>query len=74
MDGIKITYPQVSIGFDPNCDAFRVMSDQLNQCEKLPANVRDMAIEHCGLFDKEAIFLGNKTNLLQMTVSDFECS
>ena len=71
--GIEIVYPQVSIGFDASCDSFRVMSDKLNQCAKLPSNVKQMAIEHCGLFDQQAIFLGNKTNFLHMTVSRFEC-
>lgn len=72
-NGIEIVYPQVSIGFDASCSAFRVMSDKLNQCEKLPENVKNMAIEHCALFDRQAIFTGNKTNLLHMTVSRFEC-
>ena len=72
-NGIEIVYPQVSIGFDANCSAFRVMSDKLNQCAKLPANVKNMAIEHCALFDKQAMFIGNKTNFLHMTVSRFEC-
>ena len=72
-NGIEIVYPQVSIGFDANCSTFRVMSDKLNQCAKLPANVKNMAIEHCALFGKQAIFTGNKTNFLHMTVSRFEC-
>lgn len=72
-DGIQIVYPQVSIGFDENCDSFRVMSDQLNQCAKLPENVKSVAVEHCALFDKQALFTGNKTNFLHMTVSHFEC-
>lgn len=71
--GIEIVYPQVSIGFDASCDSFRVMSDKLNQCAKLPSNVKQVAIEHCSLFNKNAIFLGNKTNFLHMTVSRFEC-
>ena len=72
-DGIQIVYPQVSIGFDANCDSSRVMSDQLNQCAKLPETVKSMAVEHCALFGRQAMFIGNKINFIKMTVSRFEC-
>ena len=72
-DGIQITYAQVSIGFDANCGAFRVMSSKLNQCAKLPGNVKQLAMDHCSRFEKTAIFMGNKTNLIHMTVSPFDC-
>ena len=72
-NSIEIVYPQVSIGFDANCSTFRVMSDKLNQCAKLPENVKSMAVEHCAHFDKQALFTGNKANLIHMTVSYFEC-
>lgn len=70
---IQITYPQASIGFDPSCNAYSPMQTRLNQCAKLPENVKTMATEHCERFDKAAIFLGNKTNFLHMTVSQFSC-
>ena len=72
-DGIQITYPQISMGFDANCGAFRVMSSKLNQCAKLPENVKQLAVEHCSRVDKTAIFTGNKTNMIHMTVSHFDC-
>ncbi|WP_438991700.1 hypothetical protein [Lentibacter sp.] len=70
---IQITYPQASIGFDAGCDAFSPMQSRLNQCAKLPENVKTIATDHCTRFGKEAIFLGNKTNFLHMTVSQFSC-
>lgn len=73
-DGIQITYPQISIGFYENCGAFRPMSSQLNQCAKLPENVKQLAVDHCNRFEKTAAFTGNKTNLFHMTVSHFECT
>jgi hypothetical protein len=72
-DGIQITYPQISMGFDASCGAFRVMSTKLNQCAKLPENVKQLAVDHCSRFEKTAMFKGNKTNLIQMTVSHFDC-
>lgn len=72
-EGIKITYAQASIGSDLGCDLFKTFSDQLNQCAKLPESVKSLATSHCESFGKKAVFLGNKTNLLQMTVSKFEC-
>jgi hypothetical protein len=35
--------------------------------------VKDIAIEHCAESGKKAVFLGNKTSLLQMTISEFSC-
>jgi hypothetical protein len=49
------------------------MSTKLNQCAKLPENVKQLAVDHCSRFEKTAMFLGNKTNLIQMTVSHFDC-
>jgi hypothetical protein len=71
--GISIRYAQISIGFDANCNPNRIMRDELNECSKLPENVKSLAIQHCESFGKKALFLGNKTNLIQMTVSKFEC-
>ena len=70
---IDIRYAQMSIGFSQNCNPNRIMKDELNECAKLPENVKTIAINHCRKFNKNAIFLGNKSNLLQMTISKFKC-
>ncbi|MDA8526744.1 hypothetical protein N9K90_03260 [Gammaproteobacteria bacterium] len=44
-----------------------------NECSELPENVKLMAEDHCDKNDTKAVFLGNKKNLLQMTVSVFRC-
>ena len=44
-----------------------------NECAELPENVKTIAMDHCESYDKKAVFLGNKKNLLQMTVSVFRC-
>jgi hypothetical protein len=71
--GISIRYAQISMGFDPNCNPNRIMSNELNECAKLPENVKSLAIQHCESIGKKALFLGNRTNLIQMTVSKFKC-
>ena len=72
-NSIQITYAQMSMGFDSGCNPFRSFSDEKNECASLPENVKSMAITHCESFNKNAVFLGNKKNLLQMTVSVFRC-
>ena len=71
--GFKITYAQMSMGFDAGCNPNRIMSDEVNECAKLPENVKKLATEHCDSFSKKAVFLGNTTNFIQMTVSRFRC-
>jgi hypothetical protein len=71
--GIKITYAQASMGFDSGCDPNRTFSEDLNECAKLPAEVKEKAISHCATYDKKAVFLGNGTNWLAQTVSRFVC-
>jgi len=70
---LEIRYAQMSMGFATGCKPYKSFSSELNQCAELPENVKLMAIEHCENYNKKAIFLGNKTNLLQMTVSKFRC-
>ena len=72
-EGIKITYAQASMGFDSGCDPNRTFSEDLNECAKLPAEVKEKAISHCATYDKKAVFLGNGTNWLAQTVSRFVC-
>ena len=72
-EGIKITYAQASMGFDSGCDPNRTFSDDLNECAKLPAEVKEAAVSHCASYDKKAVFLGNGTNWLAQTVSRFAC-
>ena len=72
-EGLSIRYAQMSMGFDANCNPNRIMSDNMNECAKLPENVKQMALDHCNNHDKNALFLGNKTSLLQMTISNFRC-
>jgi hypothetical protein len=69
----EITYAEASIGFDSGCNPFKSFSDELNQCSKLPDNVKQMALQHCKGKSKSAMFLGNSKSLLQMTVSKFSC-
>jgi hypothetical protein len=71
--GIKITYAQASMGFDSGCDPNQIFSDELNECAKLPAEVKTLAIDHCASFGLKAMFSGNGTNWLQQTVSNFTC-
>ena len=71
--GIKITYAQASMGFDSGCDPNQTFSDELNECAKLPAEVKTLAIDHCASFGLKAMFTGNSTNWLQQTVSNFTC-
>lgn len=70
---IDIRYAQMSMGFDPNCNPNRLMRDELNECAKLPENVKEIAMKHCEANGKKAVFLGNRTTLLQMTLSKFKC-
>ena len=72
-EGIEIKYAQLSFGFDAGCNPYKTYSSDLNECAKLPENVKDIAIEHCAESGKKAVFLGNKTSLLQMTISEFSC-
>ena len=71
--GIKITYAQASMGFDSGCDPNQTFTDELNECAKLPAEVKTLAIDHCASFGLKAMFSGNSTNWLQQTVSNFTC-
>ena len=71
--GIKITYAQASMGFDSGCNPNQTFSDELNECAKLPAEVKTLAIDHCASFGLKAMFTGNSTNWLQQTVSNFTC-
>ena len=70
---LEIRYAQMSMGFAAGCNPNKLFSSKLNQCAELPENVKSMAIGHCENYDKKAVFLGNKTNLLKMTVSKFRC-
>jgi len=70
---LEIRYAQMSMGFAEGCNPHKSFSSKLNQCAELPESVKEMAITHCENYAKKAIFLGNKTNLLQMTVSKFKC-
>ncbi|MEJ6516162.1 MAG: hypothetical protein ACKVKL_11925 [Pseudomonadales bacterium] len=72
-DGLNITYIEASMGFDGGCNPYKSFSSELNQCSELPENVAKMAIDHCEKYDKKAMFHGNGTSLLQMTVSKFTC-
>ena len=72
-EGIKITYAQASMGFDTGCDPNRTFSDELNECTKLPVEVKEEAMSHCDSYGKKAVFLGNKSNWLAQTVSQFIC-
>jgi hypothetical protein len=70
---IQITYATMSMGYASGCNPFRSFSDEKNDCAELPENVKTIAMDHCESYDKKAVFLGNKKNLLQMTVSVFRC-
>lgn len=72
-DGLSIRYAQVSMGFDTGCNPNHAFSGALNECAKLPDRVKTMASVNCESFGKTAVFLGNRTNILQMTVSKFRC-
>ena len=72
-DGFRITYAEMSMGYDAGCNPFKGFSDELNQCSELPENVKVMAIDHCENQGQKAVFLGNTTNFLKMTVSKFSC-
>jgi hypothetical protein len=71
--GLSVRYAQISMGFDVACNPFRTFSDKLNDCFELPESVKTLAVDHCEKFDKKAVFMGNKTTLLQMTLSKFTC-
>ncbi len=71
--GLSIRYAQVSMGFDATCNPFKSFSDKLNDCNELPENVKTLAVDHCDQFGKKAVFMGNKTTMLQMTLSTFTC-
>ena len=70
---LEITYAQISMGFASGCNPFKSFSDKLNECAQLPKSVKVLAVDHCAKYSQKAVFLGNKTNLLQMTVSKFRC-
>ena len=70
---LEITYAVISMGFAAGCNPYQSFSSELNECAQLPSNVKVLAVDHCAKYSKKAVFLGNKTNLLQMTVSKFEC-
>ena len=72
-EGIKITYAQASMGFDSGCNPNQTFSDELNDCAKLPEEVKTLALDHCAGFGLKALFMGNSTNWLQQTVSNFTC-
>ena len=72
-EGIKITYAQASMGFDSGCNPNQTFSDELNDCAKLPEEVKTLALDHCTSFGLKALFVGNSTNWLQQTVSNFTC-
>ena len=71
--GLSIRYAEVSMGYDATCNPFKSFSDKLNDCNELPASVKTLALDHCESFGKKAVFMGNKTNIVQMTVSKFTC-
>ncbi|MDB2410732.1 MAG: hypothetical protein P8J42_04865 [Pseudomonadales bacterium] len=71
--GLSIRYAEVSMGFDATCNPFKSFSDKLNDCNELPENVKTLAVDHCDQFGKKAVFMGNKTTMLQMTLSKFTC-
>ena len=70
---LELEPAQLSFGFDARCNPYKTYSSDLNECAKLPENVKNIAIEHCAESGKKAVFLGNKTSLLQMTISEFSC-
>ena len=72
-DEIIVRYAQVSMGFDAGCNPFKSFSSEKNQCAKLPESVKKIASEHCANYSKKAVFYGNKTNLIKMTLSRFKC-
>ncbi len=72
-EGIKITYAQASMGFDSGCNPNQTFSDELNDCAKLPEEVKTLALDHCASFGLKALLMGNSTNWLQQTVSNFTC-
>lgn len=72
-EGVKITYAQASMGFDSGCNPNQTFSDDLNDCAKLPSEVKTLALDHCASFGLKAMFVGNTTNWLQQTVSNFTC-
>jgi hypothetical protein len=71
--GLSIRYAQLSMGFDKACNPFRSFSDKLNDCSELPESVKTLAVDHCEKHDKKAVFMGNRTTMLQMTLSKFTC-
>ena len=73
VNGVSIRYAQISMGFDATCNPNRSFSSELNDCNQLPENVKSLATNHCQQYGKKAVFMGNKTNFIQMTVSKFTC-
>ena len=71
--GLSIRFAEVSMGFDATCNPFKSFSDKRNDCNELPESVKTLAIDHCEKHGKKAVFMGNKTNIIQMTVSKFTC-
>ena len=45
-EGVKITYAQASMGFDSGCNPNQTFSDDLNDCAKLPSEVKTLALDH----------------------------
>lgn len=73
VNGLSIRYAQMSMGYDAACNPNRSFSSELNDCNELPESVKNLAINHCEKYSKKAVFMGNKTNFIQMTVSKFTC-
>ena len=73
VNGLSIRYAQISMGFDATCNPNRSFNSELNHCNELPENVKSLANNHCQQYGKKAVFMGNKTNFIQMTVSKFTC-
>ena len=65
----------MAMGFDTlGCNAYRnISTSELNQCAKLPEDVKAMAISYCENKGKKAVFWGNEDNWIKMTVSKFSC-
>ena len=73
VNGLSIRYAQMSMGYDATCNPNRSFNSQLNDCNELPESVKTLATNHCEQSGQKAVFMGNKTNLIQMTVSKFTC-
>ena len=73
VNGLSIRYAQMSMGYDATCNPNRSFSSELNDCNELPESVKTLATNHCEQSGQKAVFMGNKTNFIQMTVSKFTC-